>query len=88
MSKIIKPLSTQITLSASVGNTVSNAVMVRLVNANSTNRDVTRSDSSNSAIGSFTILVNSEAYIRKDISDQLHVSAGSDVKATSIAILD
>lgn len=87
MSKVIKPLSTELALSSSVGNTVSSATMVRVVNLSAGDLTITRSDSSNTKIGTFSMYTDSEAYVRKDATDVLFAS-GAGANATSIAILD
>ena len=87
MSKVIKPLSTELALSSSVGNTVSSATMVRVVNLSAGDLTITRSDSSNTKIGTFSMYTDSEAYVRKDSTDVLFAS-GAGANATSIAILD
>ncbi len=87
MSKVIKPLSTELALSATVGNTVSTATMVRLVNLSAGDLTITRSNSSNTKIGTFSMFADGEAFVRKDSTDILFAS-GAGANATSIAILD
>lgn len=87
MTKVIKPLSTELALSSSVGNTVSSATMVRIVNLSASDLTVTRSDSSNTKIGTFSMFADQESFVRKDASDVLFAS-GAGANATSIAILD
>ena len=87
MSKVIKPLSTELALSATVGNTVSTATMVRLVNLSAGDLTITRSNSSNTKIGTFSMFADGEAFVRKDSTDSLFAS-GAGANATSIAMLD
>lgn len=87
MSKVIKPLSTELALSSSVGNTVSSATMVRIVNLSAGDLTITRSDSSNTKIGTFSMHADQESFVRKDSTDVLFAS-GAGANATSIAILD
>ena len=87
MTKVIKPLSTELALSSSIGNTVSSATMVRIVNLSAGDLTVTRSDSSNTKIGTFSMFADQESFVRKDASDVLFAS-GAGANATSIAILD
>ena len=87
MTKVIKPLATELALSSSIGNTVSSATMVRIVNLSAGDLTVTRSDSSNTKIGTFSMFADQESFVRKDASDVLFAS-GAGANATSIAILD
>lgn len=87
MTKVIKPLTTELALSSSVGNTVSSATMVRIVNLSAGDLTVTRSDSSNTKIGTFSMFADQESFVRKDATDVLFAS-GAGANATSIAILD
>ena len=87
MTKVIKPLTTELALSSSVGNTVSSATMVRIVNLSAGDLTVTRSDSSNTKIGPVSMFADQESFVRKDSTDILFAS-GAGANATSIAILD
>jgi hypothetical protein len=87
MSKVIKPLSTELALSATVGNTVSTATMVRVVNLSASDLTITRSTSANTKIGTFSMFADQESFVRKDSTDILFAS-GAGANATSIAILD
>ena len=87
MSKVIKPLATELALSSSIGNTVSSATMVRIVNLSAGDLTITRSDSSNNKIGTFSMFADQESFVRKDATDVLFAS-GAGANATSIAILD
>jgi len=87
MSKVIKPLSTELALSSSVGNTISSATMVRIVNLSAGDLTITRSDSSNTKVGTFAMFADQESFVRKDSTDVLFAS-GAGANATSIAILD
>jgi len=87
MAKVIKPLSTELALSSTVGNTVSSATMVRIVNLSAGDLTITRSDSSNTKIGTFSMFTDQESFVRKDAGDVLFAS-GAGANATSIAILD
>ena len=87
MTKEIKPLTTELALSSSVGNTVSSATMVRIVNLSAGDLTVTRSDSSDTKIGTFSMFADQESFVRKDSTDILFAS-GAGADATSIAILD
>ncbi|MEK9696222.1 MAG: hypothetical protein VW270_10685, partial [Candidatus Poseidoniales archaeon] len=66
MAKVIKPLSTELALSSTVGNTVSSATMVRIVNLSAGDLTITRSDSSNNKIGTFSMFTDQESFVRKD----------------------
>ena len=87
MTKVIKPLSTELALSSSIGNTVSSATMVRIVNLSAGDLTITRSDSSKNKIGTFSMFTDQESFVRKDATDVLFAS-GAGANATSIAILD
>jgi hypothetical protein len=61
--------------------------MVRIVNLSAGDLTITRSDSSNNKIGTFSMFTDQESFVRKDAGDVLFAS-GAGANATSIAILD
>lgn len=87
MSRIVKPLSTEIQL-GTTANTVSEASMVRLVNTGTSDRVITKKDSGGTSLGTFTILSKNVEFVSKKTDETLEQGSGTDVKATAVAILD
>lgn len=91
MAILYKFLGTEITLSNTVANTVSNATVVRIVHANTAaaNHVITQKWANGSTKASFTIIhTTGDISIQKLPDDTLLVDAGSDVKASSIAFVN
>tara|TARA_R100000005_G_C4839688_1_gene111769 strand:- start:153 stop:422 length:270 start_codon:yes stop_codon:yes gene_type:complete len=74
----ILPLAEKVSLTAGSNNatTVSNATVVRVL-ASSGPVVVVRTDSSNSIIGSFTMLANTSELVEKYPTDKLYVTGGN-----------
>lgn len=81
---LIRVLGNEFPLSASSNTTVNNAVVVRLVHIGTQEHKITISDG-NGAIGTLTLLNNSEIFLEKKRTETLQVDSGTDVLVTSIA---
>ena len=88
MSRIIKPLSSQVALSGT-GSDISSARLVRLFSSEAvaTDRVVTLDNVADPVVtlGTITIPGQGTVYIAKEATDTLLVDSGSTVMATKIA---
>jgi len=88
MPEAIKVLSQEIALSATQGNTVSNASLVRVVNITSNFALLTKRDSANTVLGSLTIgpkdSACGEAYIIKQPLDTIEANVATTLYACSV----
>jgi hypothetical protein len=80
---ILRILTAEITLSAGVANTVSDASAVRILNDSGGDVLIQRQDASNNVIGSTTVPDNGVEIFIKNPTDQLE--SDGDVKAVSVA---
>lgn len=82
---IIKVINSEISLTTSA-NTINTAVAVRLLNSNTTTSAlITRRDSSNNILGTFTLTPSKEQFVRKMQTDTLASNGTVGVFAVSIA---
>ena len=84
MASRILPLAEKASLTAGSSNatTVSNATVVRIL-ATSGNVVVFRTDSSNTIIGSFTLLNNTSELVEKNPTDKIYVT-GANVEVAKV----
>jgi len=90
MVDAVKVLSTEIALSNTVGNTVSSAKLIRLINTNATVSEVVRLCYANGSVKATTTIGHqgtdfAKIQIVKDPTDILLTSATSVVRAAKIA---
>lgn len=84
MASTIKVIGAEANIPTTAANFSSSAV-IRLYNTHSGDRTITITDSSDGAIGSFTMTTGEVVVIQKDPSDKIKVNSGTDVKGVPLA---
>ena len=84
MAATIKLVGAEANIPTTSANFSSSAV-IRLFNTHSGTRTITVTDSSDGAIGSFTMAAGEIINIQKDPSDKIKVNTGTDVKGVPLA---